>query len=59
MVTHFASIAEATVYMMDLGFRSTHTKVEPPMTKIMEDDQGRLVFIKHNALLDVEIVPHS
>ena len=54
MKTHFASIAEAVSYMVDLGWTTVENVADG---RIMEDYWGRRVKIYKRCLLDVEIAP--
>jgi hypothetical protein len=54
MITHFASIAEAVSYMVDLGWTTVKNDADG---RIMEDYWGRRVKIYQRDLLDVEIAP--
>ena len=54
MITHFASIAEAVSYMVDLGWTTVENIANG---RIMEDYWGRRVKIYQRDLLDVEIAP--
>jgi hypothetical protein len=54
MKTHFASIAEAVSYMVDLGWTTVENGANG---RIMEDYWGRRVKIYQRCLLDVEIAP--
>ena len=54
MITHFASIAEAVSYMVDLGWTTVKNDADG---RIMEDYWGWRVKIYQRDLLDVEIAP--
>jgi len=52
MITHFASVAEAVSYMVDLGWTTVKNDADG---RIMEDYWGRRVNVYQRDLLDVEI----
>jgi len=54
MITHFASIAEAVSYMVDLGWTTVENGA---YGRIMEDYWGHRVNIYYRDMLDVEIAP--
>ena len=54
MITHFASVAEAVSYMVDLGWRTVENVADG---RIMEDSRGRQVNVYRRDMLDIVIVP--